>query len=291
MRFILFLVCAFSISPLWALPGSVENSAYKVTLSETTPGLDDQTSLQAPPTITATVLDKFRSTQTVFPLNFFAIHQYFLNDNTLNLLGRLNRSNAPGGPRFCFLQIDLSNQADSRQFQPLKRYSFSPDNNFLLGVFDGQGRGDSIGFVRLSRSPAQIGWLYAEGGAIDLLKRQLPEIGSSLVLKEPVGWSADSRTAVFVAAASNTDATPNASNSSAPLPLKTYLVSVNLSQDPIIPAAAPIDLTPYHYQSGAVITQITTDGVQAVLSFNRNDTADTGPATFQLPRPADSSSQ
>ncbi|MGH7739486.1 MAG: hypothetical protein ACREL1_04995 [bacterium] len=287
IHFILFLICVFSTSALWALPGSVENNAYKVTLSETMPGLDDQTSLQAPPTITATVLDKFRSTQSVFPLNFFAIHQYFLNNNTLNLLGRLNRSNSPGGPRFCFLQIDLSNQADSRQFQPLKRYSFSPDNNFLLGVFAGQGHGDSIGFIRLSQSPAQIGWLYAEDGAVNLLKGQVPDIGSSLVLKEPVGWSADSRTVVFVATTSSADA----SDSAKPSPLKTYLVSVTLSQDQITPAAVPIDLTPYHYQAGAVITQINTDGTQAVLHFNRNDSADTAPVTFQLNHPVDSSSQ
>src|SRR5579859_849189 len=124
----LFWTVAFTAaaSPLAAVPGHLENGDYKVSLSETLPGLDDQTPLGAPPTITAAVVDKFRSTQTTFPLNFYAIPQFFLSGENLNLLGRTNLKSSPEGFRYSFLQISLSNPPDSREFRPLKQYSFSP---------------------------------------------------------------------------------------------------------------------------------------------------------------------
>jgi hypothetical protein len=278
------LLTVSGVVPVWAVPGTVENNDYKVTLSETLPGLDDQTSLQAPPTITAAVQDKFRSTQTLFPLNFYAIHQFFLDDDRLNLLGRLNRQTSPEGPRYCFLQISLSNQPDSRQFQPLKKYFFSPDNQFLLAVFDGKDQPDPIGFIRLSEAPAQLGWLLANGGAVNLFHEAFPTLDSPVTLNDPVGWSADSRTCVFVVSVPLGVSTPEASPDPQTQPvIKNYLVSVDLTRDRITPAVEPLDLSAYHYGTGAVITQIVTDGRNAVLTFNRNDSADTIPVTFALP--------
>jgi hypothetical protein len=277
--FLATLAC-LNAGPLWAHPGSMENNDYKVTLSETLPGLDDQTSLQAPPTITATVLDKFRSTQTIFPLNFYAIHQFFLDEDRLNLIGRLNRQTDPGGPRYGFLQISLSNQPDSRQFQPLKQYYFSPDNQFLLAVFDGKDQPDSIAFIRLTEAPAQLGWLLSNGGALNLFRESLPDLGSTVHLEDPVGWSADGRTCVFVISCAASAGDPQA-----PAVMKNYLVSVDLTSDQAKPAVVPLDLSAAHYGSGAVITQIITDGRNAVFTFNRNDSADTVPVTLALPRP------
>ncbi len=273
-KLFLLIWAALSAAPLWARPGSTEDNGYKASFSETLPGLDEQTSLQAPPTITATVLDKFRSTQTVFPLNFYAVPQFFLEEDRLNLIGRLNRQTAPEGPRYAFIQISLSNQPDSRQFQPLKKYFFSPDNQFLLAVFDGQDKPDSIGFIRLSEAPAQLGWLLANGGALNLFQESIPSLGSPVTLNDPVGWSADGKTCVFILSAPDSGAV-----------VKNYLVSVDLTQDRAKPAVAPLDLSPYHYGSGAVITQIVTDGRNAVFTFNRNDSADTAPVTFALPQP------
>ncbi len=278
-KLFLSILIALSAAPLWARPGSTENNDYKVTFSETLPGLDDQTSLQAPPTIMASVLDKFRSTQTVFPLNFYAIHQFFLDGDRLNLIGRLNRQTAPEGPRYSFVQISLSNQPDSRQFQPLKKYFFSPDNQFLLAVFDGQNQPDSIGFIRLTEAPAQLGWLLANGGALNLFQESLPSLGSPVSLNDPVGWSADARICVFVISAPDGAVDPKTAGV-----MKNYLVSVDLTQDRAAPAVEPLDLSSYHYGSGAVITQIITDGRNAVFTFNRNDSAATAPVTFDLPR-------
>jgi hypothetical protein len=265
------LVFGAAASPLLAVPGHLENGDYKVSLSETLPGLDDQTALGAPPTITATVVDKFRSTQTAFPLNFYALPQFFLSGGNLNLLGRTNLKSSSEGFRYSFLQISLSNPPDSRGFGPLKQYSFSPDDRFLLAVFDGQGHPDSIGVIRFDQAPAQIGWLYANGGALNLFKEAAPNLGSILTLNDPVGWSADSSTAVFIL------------SNSAPTAVQNYLVRVDLASDRASPALLPVDLSAAHYQSGGVLTRIVTDGQTAELYFNRGDSSDVTPVTFTLP--------
>ena len=279
----LFWALAFTAlaSPLGARPASLENSGYKVSLSETLPGMDDQTPLGAPPTITAQVTDKFRSTQTTFPLNFYAIPEFFLNETNLDLLGRINPKSSPEGFRYGFLQISLSNPPDSREFKPLKQYSFSPDNRFLLGVFDGQDHPDSIGVIRLDEAPAQIGWLLANGGALNLFKEAVPALGPHLALNDPVGWSADSGTAVFILSASvSAPATPsNSSDTQA----QNYLVRLDLTPDRAQPSLMPVDLSAEHYQSGGALTRIVTDGRTAALYFNQSDSSDTTPVTFALP--------
>jgi len=246
----LFLITSFSFSPLWAVPATVENLDYKITLSETLPGLDDQAVPQMGPTITVTIQDKFRSTGLTYPLSVYAINDYALSGDYLNLLCRITPKISDGGPRYTFIQLNLSSPSDSRQFQPLKIYSFSPGNQYLLATFDGKGKADSIGLIQLD-GPAKLGWLYSTQSSVDLFQKALPVPVQGIVLNNPIGWSGDSSTAIFVASAN--DGTQDAQGNAVQ---KDYLTRLELDGDDFKLAAEPVDLSPYHYRNGSIISDV-----------------------------------
>lgn len=270
------LVCLSAAAPLVAAPASVENAGYKVSLSETLPGLDDQLAPQQGPTITVTVQDKFHNTATAYPLGVYSVNDYFLSDNTLDLVCRLTPKTSDSGPRYSCIQLNLSTPSDSRQFQPLKRFSLSPDTRELLAVFDGQGRPDPLALIQLSNVPAQAAWLYAAGG-VNLFQKALPAMAANVVLLDPVGWSADSRTAAFLATAQE-GATEGAGGGS-----KDFLVFVEFNGEDYQLAAEPVDLSSYHYKAGSVVTDIKCSGGKATLFFNQADSSDILQADFPQP--------
>ncbi len=270
-----------SLAPsLWALPATVENLDYKVTLSETMPGVDDQTSLQAGPTITVSVQDKVRNNGVLVPLPVYSINHYYLGTNSLNLLCRTTPRSADTAALYNLFQLDLSNSQESRQFKDLKRYSFSPDDHFLLGVFDGKGQPDSIVLVRLSEPPAQLEWIYTNKGAYNLFRKTLPDMPKKLHLNDPVTWSIDSDAAVFVISGEEDAPDPEGK------PVwKDYLACVTVSDDGFKVAAEPLDLSTYHYRQGAVISKIECRADKAILYFTRDNSSDNLKAEFTLPKP------
>ncbi len=272
-----FLAVAGCCTPLWAVPATVENLDYKITLSETLPGIDDQVVPQMGPTITVTIQDKFRSTGMVYPLNVYAINDYALSGDFLNLLCRVTPKISDGGPRYTFIQLNLSSPSDSKQFQPLKTFSFSPGNQYLLAVFDGIDQADSIGLIQLDGS-AKMGWLYSNKFTINLFQKAQPAMARGIVLNNPIGWSGDSSTAIFVASAS--DGTQDAQGKTVQ---KDYLTRLELNGDDFNLAAEPIDLSSYHYRDGSIISDIKCSPDKATLSFSQSNSSDILQADFPLP--------
>jgi hypothetical protein len=263
-----FLIFVLVYTRLWAVPATVENLDYKVTLSETLPGLDDQAVPQIGPTITVTVQDKFRSTGTVYPLSVYAINDYALSGDNLNLLCRVTPKISDGGPRYTFIQLNLSSPSDSRQFQPLKKFSFSPGNQYLLAVFDGKDQPDPIGLVQLD-GPAKLGWLYSAKSGVNFFQKALPAMSQGIVLNDPVGWSGDSSDALFVASAG--DGTQDAQGQ---LVQKDYLVRLGLDGDDFKLAAEPVDLSAYHYRNGSIISDVKYSVDKASLIFSQSNSSD-----------------
>lgn len=257
---------------------TVENINYKVTLSETLPGLDDQIVAQAGPTINVTILDKMRNTRMIYPLPAYAVHYYFLRDEALDLVCRTTLRGAEGGPRYTFLQLNLSNEQDSGQFQNLKRFFFSPDGQFLLAVLDGSGAPDPIVLMRLQESPIKVGWLYSSKNSVNYFGRALPAMAQDVFLNDAVGWSADSSTAAFVLSAP--DGTKDAQGQPV---LRDFLACLRLSGEGFRVSAQPLDLSSYHYHHGSVITDIKCDGGKATLLFVQSDSSQNLTAEFPLP--------
>ncbi len=272
-----FFVLIGFCSPLWAVPATVENLDYKVTLSETLPGLDDQTIPQMGPTITVTIQDKFRSSGVVYPLSVYAINDYALSGNYLNLLCRVTPKVSDAGPRYTFIQLNLSSPSDSRQFQPLKIYSFSPGNQYLLTSFDGKDQPDSIGLIQLD-GPAKLGWIYSNKNATNLFQKALPTLTQGITLNNPVGWSGDSSTAVFVVSAN--DGTQDAQGKWVQ---KDYLTRLGLNGDDFSLAVKPVDLSPYHYRNGSIISDMKCSTDKATLIFSQSNSSDLLQADFPLP--------
>ena len=277
LRFFIFLTFAGSFTPLWAVPATVETLDYKITLSETLPGLDDQSVPQMGPTITVTIQDKFRSTGMVYPLSVYAINDYALSGDYLNLLCRITPKISDGGPRYTFIQLNLSSPSDSRQFQPLKIFSFSPGNQYLLATFDGKDQPDSIGLIQLD-GPAKLGWLYSDKSAVNLFQKALPSMTQGILLNNPVGWSGDSSTAVFVA--SSSDGTRDAQGNAVQ---KDYLARLELNGDNFKLAAEPVDLSPYHYRNGSIISDLKCSLDKATFFFSQSNSSDILKADFPLP--------
>ncbi len=279
----LYIIPAFAVflgtfSILGAVPASVENLNYKVTLSETQPGLDDQAVQQAGPTITVAILDKMRNTRLVYPLQIYAIHYYFLRDEALDLVCRTTLEGDAGGPRYSFIQLNLNNTQDSRQFPLMKRFSFSPDGQTLLAVLDGSGAADPVVLLRIQESPPRMGWIYSSKDQVNLFTRAQPALARDVTVNEPVGWSADSSTAAFVVSS------PDGTKDGQDLPIqRDYLACLRLSGEGFRVAAQPLDLIPYHYHNGSVITEIKCNGDKATLSFVQSDSSSNLTAEFPLP--------
>lgn len=273
-----FLLTAYST--LKASPVAVENIDYKVSLSETLPGLDDSLVPQAGPTIGVTILNKFSNTGIVYPLNVYAINDYALLGGHLNLVCRTTPRVVDGGPRYSFVQLDLANPTDSKQFQPLKQFSLSPGNQNLLVVFDGKDQSDSIGLIQLGDGPAGMIWLYAKNGKINLFQKSLPDMSVNVALHDPVGWSVDSGTAAFLASAGDGTQDPQGK-----VILKDYLVFLVLDESGCKVAAEPVDLSPYHYKAGSVITDIKCTSDKATIIFSQADSSDNLQAEFPFPKP------
>lgn len=271
-----FILCFSVFSPLGAVPATLENFDYKIILSETMPGVDNLPVSLGGPVINVDITDKLRSNTVRFPLKVYSINEYFLVEDHLNLLCRTTLRDTTE-QRFTFIQLNLSNGPDSRQFLGLKKYFFSPDNQSLLGVFNNGGTGESIGLIRLGKAPAGLGWLYSEEAQANLLKRALPTMGKKITLASLVGWAADALTAAFVLKAD--EGTPDA-----PV-VKYYLACLYLDEDRFRVAAEAVDLSAYHIPDSGTIDQIACEGEQATLTFPASDSNKAMKAVFKLPKP------
>ncbi len=280
-----FLFCLIPLPLLWAAPGQVENMDYKAVISETLPGIDNNTAnpaqqLPADAGITVTVTDKFRSQQTLYPLKAYAVNGYFLLGDTLNLVARTTLINSPDGPRYSFLQLNLPNPPDSRQFQNLRQYSLSPDQQILMVLMDNGGSPPLLGLSRLTDSPAGLAWIYAEPAGVNLFKSAFAAPVTALTLNEPVAWAADSLSAVFLLTAD--DGTKDAQGKPV---LKDYLADLELTDNAWKVSAREVDLSSYHFHSGEVLTNLQYAAGEAKLFFTSQDSANPVEADFPAASP------
>ena len=273
---LVFNFCFLVFSPLWAAPATLENFDYKINLSETMPGVDIAPVTLGGPVINVDITDKLRSNTIRFPLKVYSINEYFLVEDHLNLLCRTTLRDTTE-QRFTLIQLNLSNASDSRQFLDLKKYFFSPDNQSLIGVFNKEGTGESLGLIRLGKGPAGLGWLYSKEVQANLFKKTLPTIGEKISLASLVGWAADALTAAFVLRAD--EGTPDAPA------LKYYLACLYLDEDRFRVAAQAVDLSAYHIPENGTIDQIACEGDQVTLTFPQSDFNKGMKAVFKLPKP------
>jgi hypothetical protein len=271
------------VLPLGVLagPGTLENLQYKVTLSETNPGVDDTLVPGVDPLINVDVLDKFHNSGSRYPLKVYAIPEYFFSDNRLNLITRTTPRSSVNKPLYGFLQLDLDSASDSRQYDGMRKYYFSTDNRALIAVFE-QGTADggpatqSIALVRWGDKPASLGWIYSPPNQVNTLKSfQVPD-GAIPNLEGTVGWTADSLTAAFVASFTGGTGAADAASKS------YFLVRVDLGDNGIKIAASPLDPEALHLSTGATIDKVDCAGDQATLTIISPDGTD---QQAQLPLP------
>src|SRR5581483_9225801 len=113
-----------------------------------------------------------------------------------------------------------------------------------------------------------------------LFQKALASMGQGVAIQNPVGWTADSSTAVFVARAQEGMAgTPTDT------PAKDYLVFLAINGDDFKLAAEPVDLSAYHYRAGAIISDIKCEGDKATLFFSQSDSSDANQADFVILKP------
>lgn len=277
-----FLISLCAFSSAGAVPGNLENNDYKITLSETMPGIDDQAFSNPNMAITITVQDKFRNTGSFFPLQqVYSINDYFLLGDTLNLIGRTSPKWDQGKPVFNLTQLNLASNPDSRQFKGLKQFSISSDNQSVLAILDGgDGKPSLVGLIRLSPAPARLGWIYAEPAGVNLLKKTLNGPLKTIILTDAVGWAADGLSAAFILTVD--DGTPDAQGKAL---LKDYLVNLQVSDDTMKASAQPVDLSAYHVRDGGVITKIACSPDKATLFFTQANSTDLLPVDFKFSAP------
>jgi hypothetical protein len=261
------LLFLLSTSPLWAVPGQLENNDYKISLSETLPGIDSSNAFLPPDAaITVTVTDKFRSQQTFYPLKVYSIANYFLLGDTLNLVARTSLINNPAGPQYSFIQLNLSDPSNSRQFPDLRQYSLSPDQQNLLAVVDNPGGAPGIGLARLADGPAQLGWIYSEPAGVNLLRASFTAPVTALTLWAPAGWSADSLSLSFLFSVDD------GTRDSGGKPVwKDYLADLELADKGWKVSSQAVDLSSYHFHAGAALTDLRFDGQKAALFLTQDN--------------------
>jgi hypothetical protein len=276
-----FTVLAFLPLLSWAGPGTLENLQFKVTLSETSPGVDDSLIPGVDPLINVDVQDKIRGTGTRYPLKAYAITEYFFSDNLLNLITRNSPKSSLTKPLYGFLQLNLEAPDQSRQYSGFRKYYFSTDNRALLALFEQGEEGgpvtQSLGLVRWSDKPASLGWIYSPGNQVNALRAaQVPD-GETPALEGTVGWTADSLTCAFVASFSGGPATPNPAT-------KTYfLIRVDMGEVGIKVAASPVDPAALRLDKGATIDKVDCSGDKATLTIVSPDGTDTQQVELPLP--------
>lgn len=195
LALILILGCA---TWLWAAPATVENLHFKATLSETLPGLDDQSPLAPNAGITITIQDKTHNNAFQFPLQAYSVPVYFLVRDTLNVLARTTVMGARPVPFYDFLQLDLANPSQSRRYSGLRQFSVSPDQQSLLMVLDKGNAAPWLALAHLEEGPAQVSWIYAEDPPVNLFQKAFSGPVSGLVVNEPIAWSGDSLTGALL---------------------------------------------------------------------------------------------
>ncbi len=259
-------------SPLGAGPVAFENFDYKISLSETLPGIDNAPATAGGPVINVDVTDKRRSLTTRFPLGIYAIQQYFLEGDKLNLLCRTSLRDNPR-QLYSFIQLNLSNSSDSRQYSGLEKYYFSPDQGELLAVIDEGDGGESLGLIRLNRGPAGLDWLYSEREKANLFRQSLGQ-GKGLRLASTAGWSADAQAAAFVL-----------SDKEAKGGTKFYLACLFLTEEQVGAAAKEVDLSAFQIPEGGTIDKVDCVGDVATLYFPPKDLSGASKVVLKLPRP------
>ncbi len=269
-----------------AAPGYLENLQYKVTLSETTPGVDDSLVPGMDPLINVNIQDKLHASGTQFPLKVYSIQEYFLSDNLLNLITRNSPKNSMSKPVYGFIQLNMDTPNDSRQYGGISKYYFSSDNRALIGSFGGGSTEgvpvtQSLGLIRWEDKPASMGWIYSAPNQVNLLKSGGVPDGQNPALEGTVGWTANSLTAAFMVSFS----TAPAGSPAAPDPgTKSYfLVRVEMG-DGLKVAASPVDTAALRLQNGGAIDKVACSGDQATLDVISADGSDT--QQVQLPLPA-----
>lgn len=279
--FIALLGLYSAASSLWAVPAQVENNDYKVTLSETLPGIDGPGFLPSPNAgITVTVTDKFRSQQVSYPLKAYAIASYFLSGDDLNLVARTTLINNPNGPRYDFIQLNLSSPSDSHQLQNLEQYYFSPDQQNLLLVADKSPDTPWVGIAQLAQNPLALQWLYAESAGINLFKTAFAAPVSALTLSSPVGWAADSLSGAFLFSVDDGSRDPQGK----PL-LKDYLAELEQTNAEWKVTVQPVDLSAYHFHTGAALTDLRCDGRKISLFLTSDTSTNPVEVDFKLNPP------
>jgi hypothetical protein len=267
--------------PLWANPGVIENGDYKISLSETLPGVDDPNNPQAVPTITVGVVNKFNNTGMNFNLNLYAINNYYLLDDALILIGRTTPQWSAAPPEYSLLNLNLTTSQNSQEFKNLKRFSLSPDNQSVLVLVDGGGKPDLIGLIRLNNQPGRLEWLETGQAGVSLIQSALPGPVKSLSLSPAVGWFADALSAVLIVTAD--DGTQDAQGNPV---LKNYLVWVELEDNGPKVSAEPLDLSPYHVKDGTMVDKVDCAADKVTLTFTQANSSETVQADFPLPTAA-----
>lgn len=284
MKPVLLGLCLLYITPasaLWAAPGQLENNNYKVVFSETLPGIDSPGAILPPGAgITVTVTDKFRSQQVNYPLTGYAVPNYFLLNDTLNLILRATLANSPTEARYNFLQLDLSDSSNSHQLTNLRQYSFSPDRQNLFMVVAQDNGAPWLGLARLAENPLDLQWLYAEGAGANVFKSTFQGPVTALTVWAPVGWSADSLSAAFLFSVDE-----GAKDGQGNPALKDVLAFLELGDKGWQASARPVDLSSYHFHAGAALTDLKYDGQKARLFFTSDRSTTPVEADFNLTQP------
>ncbi len=262
-------------------PGTIENLQYKVTLSETTPGVDDALIPGVDPLINVDVQDKLHGTGTRFPLKVYAIQEYFFSGNLLNLITRDTPKSSGTKPLYGFMQLNLDSPNDSRQYSGIQKYYFSTDNRALIASFtEGTAGGSvtqSLGLIRWGDKPASLGLIYSATAQVNLLKSSHVPDGETPTLEGTIGWAADSLTAAFIASFSDSQTTPT------PGEKNYFLIRVDLSDAGVKVAATPVDSAALRLQNGGTIDKVDCGGDTATVSIISSDGTDTQQVELPLP--------
>ncbi len=270
----------------WAVPGTLENLNYKVTLSETTPGVDDSLVPGVDPLINVNVQDKVHGSGTQFPLKVYAIQEYFFSDNLLNLITRNTPKSSMAKPLYGFLQLNLDAPNDSRQYNAIRKYYFSTDNRALVASFaEGTDSGpgsQALGLIRWGDKPASLGWIYSITSQVNLLKSYGVQDGRIPQLEGEAGWTADSLTAAFMVSFSGGQASPDSATPD-PASKTYYLVRADLGDNGIKVAAAPVDGAALRLQDGGTVDKVSCMGDQATVTVISADGTDTRQVQIPLP--------
>lgn len=249
-----------------AVPGTVENLTFKATLSETLPGIDNQTPLPPNAGITITIQDKTRNNAFEFPLQAYSAPVYFLMRDTLDVVARTTLMGAQPVPFYDFLQLDLANPSQSRRYSGLRQFSLSPDQQSLLMVLDKGEAAPWLALARLDGGPAQVSWLYAEGPKVNLFQDAFTGPVTGLVLNEPIAWSPDSLLAAALLSVKSGEKDGQGNDL-----WKDCLARMEWGEKGWKVTAKTLDLSKYRFHRGSALTDLKVLNDRVALFLTQDD--------------------